>query len=129
MWQILICLLLIQHLEIVSTSVQSVGIVHNVSVKTFIVNSTIVNGTCHECLCAVLSNRTSSFFFNCFSNNSTCEMFVEPLIMGSFVVVDNAASSFYFLSWPIKNTISGTSEYRFLRIKYATRLLELKITV
>jgi len=104
MWKILVCVFLIQHFATVSSSVKFVGLIRNVSLVMFNTNSTIINGTCHECVCVLLLNTTSFSFFICFQNSNICEMFSEPLKTGSFTFVNNSASLFYFFSLPIDDT-------------------------
>ena len=116
MWTLLICIFLIQYWETISTSTQSVAVIRNVSVVPFNTSSLIINGTCNECLCTILLQTTSFSSFNCFSNNNTCQMFSEVLIMGSFVLKNSTTSSFYFFSWPIEVTTMKTSEYHLLSL-------------
>ncbi|CAF0986704.1 unnamed protein product [Adineta steineri] len=70
-------------------------------------------GTCETCLCAMLLNRTQISSFNCFYNNFTCELFSENFTINSFSLVDNLASSVYFLSIPninVTSTVTSTTQ-------------------
>ncbi len=114
MWKILLYTFLFQRFfEGVLSSVKSIPRIHNVSLVMFNSNSTIINGTCQQCLCSVLLNTTSFSSFNCFSSNNTCQMFSQPLETGSFMLINNTRSSFYFFSWPIDGTTLVTSECHF----------------
>jgi hypothetical protein len=115
MWKILLCAFLFQRFESVLSSVKSIPRINNVSLVMFNSNSTIINGTCQQCLCSVLLNTTSFSSFNCFSSNNTCQMFSQPLVTGSFMLVNDTRSSFYFFSWPIDDTTLTTSECHFFK--------------
>ena len=130
MWKILITICLIQYWKTASSSFQSVAVIRNVSMMPFNITSTIINGTCNECLCAIRLNKTgssSSSSFNCFSNNHTCQMFFQTLVMGSFVLINNTPSAFYFFSWPTIYTTLTTSEY--LRTEYRSFLFHFSINL
>jgi hypothetical protein len=50
------------------------------------------------------------FSFNCFQNNNTCEIFSKSLDTNSFLLINNTASSLYFISLPtIDSTLEITS--------------------
>jgi hypothetical protein len=87
-----------------------IPVIHNVSLQMLNYNSTIINGTCNECLCTMLLNITLIFSFNCFQNNNTCEIFSKSLDTNSFLLINNTASSLYFISLPtIDSTLEITS--------------------
>ena len=100
MWHIFVCIFLWHCFKTTANNVIVVPVIHNVSLQMFNASSTIINGTCHECFCALISN-TTLISFNCFENNKTCEMFSKPLEMDSFSLVNDSTSSVYFLSLPI----------------------------
>ena len=90
----------------------SFGIIRNVSLTISQGNSTIINGTCEMCLCALLSDL-SLFSFNCFSNNLSCQMHSKVYQDKSFTLIDSAMSEYYFLSLPTfkaSTAIMSTSE-------------------
>jgi hypothetical protein len=109
MWSIFIYVFLFHYSEMISSSMNNIPVIHNVSLQMLNYNSTIINGTCNECLCAMLSNSTSISCFNCFRNNKTCEIFSKSLENSSFALINNSASSVYFFSLPI-NDIESTSD-------------------
>ena len=64
-------------------------------------NRPVLNGTCQECLCALLSKShpTKSNSFNCFNYISTCEFFASGTFY-QFWLTSNTNSRFYFLEVP-----------------------------
>ncbi len=87
-----------------------IPVIHNVSLQMPNYNSTTINGTCNECLCTMLLNITLIFAFNCFQNNRTCEIFSQSLNTNSFLLINNTASSVYFISLPTNDsTLASTS--------------------
>lgn len=110
MWKILVCVFLILHFETVWSNRTTVAVVHNISMIMCNTNSTITNGTCHDCLCALMINAISPFFFNCFWTNNTCEIFFRSFETGSFMLINNAASSLYFFPPSADDTTLTTSE-------------------
>jgi hypothetical protein len=117
-----VCVCLFHHFGAISSSMSSVLVIYNVSLVTANTNSTIIPGTCDECLCAVLLNATLSACFNCFRNNNTCEMFSTFPELGLYSLANNSESSFYFFSLPnydttlaiAPSTSSSTSELLFI---------------
>jgi hypothetical protein len=97
---------LFHYFETISSSINNIPVIYNVSLRMLNYNATIMNGTCHECLCAMVLNVTSIYCFNCFQNNGTCEIFSTPLTTSSFSLMNNSASSVYFSSLPIDDSTS-----------------------
>ncbi len=48
------------------SGINRIPVIHNISLQMVNYNSTIINGTCNECLCTMLLNLTLIFSFNCF---------------------------------------------------------------
>jgi len=86
-----------------------IPLIYNVSLQMSNYNSTIINGTCNECLCAMVLNPTSIYAFNCFQNNETCEIFSKAFNASSFLLRNNSASSVYFISLPISDKSLATT--------------------
>jgi hypothetical protein len=86
-----------------------VPVIYNVSLQMSDYNSTIINGTCNECLCAMVLNPTSIYAFNCFQNNATCEIFSNSFNTSSFSLRNNSASSVYFISLPTSDKSVATT--------------------
>ena len=84
------------------------GIIRNVSLIVTQGKPTTINGTCDECLCALVSNA-SLFSLNFFSENLTCEMYSKVDQNKFFSLVDSVASAFYFVSLPTYVGSSSTS--------------------
>jgi alpha-amylase/alpha-mannosidase (GH57 family) len=105
MWHIFVYIFLFHYFETISSSVIHIPVIHNATLQMLDYNATIINGTCHECLCAMVLNTTSISAFNCFQNNNTCELFSKSLMTNSFSLINNSASSVYFISLPINNTV------------------------
>lgn len=112
MWQILRCFFLIGYVQTISNSMKSVGVIHNVSVNVLNQTSTIINGTCKECLCVLVINTCFSSSFNCFSNNNTCQVFSQSFNQDSFIIKNSTLSSFYFFSQVSNGTSLTTRKYR-----------------
>lgn len=111
MWRMLSYLFLSICAPTVINGRESVGIIRNVSVIAFNQSSTIINATCDECLCALVINRSFSSSFNCLSSNKTCQVLSQSLDPGSFTLVNNTPSSFYFFSKSINGITQTASEY------------------
>ena len=108
MRKLFVHILLFYHFGMISSNIISICVIHNVSLLMFDPNSTTINGTCGECLCAMVLNTTSFSSLNCFENNKTCQIFPKSLETRSFTLINNSASSFYFFQLPIDNTTSTT---------------------
>lgn len=93
----------------ISSSMHVIPVIHNVSLRMLDYNSTIINGTCDECICSMLLNTASISSFNCFQNNKTCEIFFKPLNTSSFLLMNNLMSSLYFISLPIDDKTLTTT--------------------
>lgn len=104
---VVLCLLLFQLVIRISSSMISAPVIRNVSLQIPGYNSTKINGTCRECLCAMLLNETSISSFNCIHTNQTCELFSQSLNTTAFSLVSDTASSVYFKSIP--NTIPAST--------------------
>jgi hypothetical protein len=109
MWHILVYTFLFHHFNTISSSMHSVPVIHNVSLQMLNYNSTIMNGSCNDCLCAMFANATPIYAFNCFQNNKTCEIFSKSLETNSFSLMDNSASSVYFITLPVNQPILATT--------------------
>ena len=97
---ILVALALLLHqwtTEGVTTT--SVGIIRNASLTILNTSATTINGTCEECLCALLVNSTV-FSVNCFHENLTCQLHFTENQNKPFVLIDSANTAFYFVSLP-----------------------------
>jgi hypothetical protein len=119
MWCIFSYVFLFYYVELISSSMTIVPVIHNVSLQMLDYNSTIINGTCNECLCEMLLSTESISAFNCFQNNNTCEIFSQSLKTSSFLLMNNSASSIYFTSLPIDDetlttTIAAQSTSNFI---------------
>ena len=106
MWDIFVHVFLVHFIETISINTNSISVIRNVSLDVLDNNSTIINGTCRGCLCAVLLNITSSSSFNCFTNNNTRQMFSKSFETGSFTLVDTSTTSFYFFPFSTHETTS-----------------------
>lgn len=104
---VFLSLLLFEFVIRISSNIVSIPVIRNVSLQMFGYNSTTINGTCHECLCAMVLNKTSISSFNCIHNNQTCELFFQPLNTTSFSLISDTTSSVYLQSIP--NIISKTT--------------------
>jgi hypothetical protein len=109
MWHIFVFVFIFHSIGTISSSINKIPVIHNVSLRLFGYNSTITNGTCDECLCAMLLNTTLISTFNCFQNNKTCEIWSNYLKTSSLSLMNNSASSVYFISLPINDITSETA--------------------
>ncbi len=109
MHRIVIYIFLFYYFGTVVCSINHIPVIRNSSLQVLGYNSTIINGTCQECLCAMLLNSTSINSFNCFPNNKTCEIFSNSFLTSSFLLINNSASSVYFISLPIIGTTMVTN--------------------
>lgn len=82
------------------SSTISIPVIRNVSLHMSGYNSTTINGTCHECLCTMLLNKTSISSFNCIHTNQTCELFSRSLNTTAFSLMRDTTSSVYLKSIP-----------------------------
>ncbi len=69
-----------------------------------LMNSLVLNGTCEECLCNIITN--SSLFnlidigsFNCFINNKTCQLFSKEAFY-EYSFNNNTNTIYYFIQEP-----------------------------
>lgn len=95
----------------ISSSLIFVPVIRNVSLKIPGYNSTTINSTCHECLCAMLLNKTLISSFNCIANSQSCELFSQSDNINSSMLISNTASSVYFFKLPIVSTYQRTSSF------------------
>jgi hypothetical protein len=109
MWRIFSYVLVFYPFETILSSMNQIPVIYNVSLQMSDYNSTIINGTCNECLCAMVLNKTSIYAFNCFQNNGTCEIFSKAFNTSSFSLRNNSASSVYFISLPISDKSLATT--------------------
>jgi hypothetical protein len=109
MWRIFIYIFVFYPFETILSSMNPVPVIYNVSLQMSDYNSTIINGTCNECLCAMVLNPTSIYAFNCFQNNATCEIFSNSFNTSSFSLRNNSASSVYFISLPTSDKSVATT--------------------
>ena len=96
----LVALALLLHLlttERISTI--SVGIIRNASLTLLDTNATTINGSCEECLCALLAN-SAVFSVTSFHENLTCQLHSTQNQNKPFVLIDSANTSFYCVSLP-----------------------------
>jgi hypothetical protein len=105
MRRIFVYIFLFHSFEIISSSLSNIPVIHNATLQVLDYNSTTINGTCQECLCVMLLSETPISAFNCFQNNETCEMFFKSLTINSISLMNNSASSVYFILLPINDTI------------------------
>jgi hypothetical protein len=98
--------------KIFSSTTYTTGVIYNVSLTMSNTSLSIMNGTCEECLCAMLLNTTPIVAFNCFRTNTTCELFSTALAFesGSFRLMNDSSSSFYFVPNLIYVMISATEQ-------------------
>ena len=94
-----IVILLVHRLATVGADVVSVGIIHNVSLGFFNASTTIINGSCEECVCSLLAN-TSFFSLSCFHDNLTCQLHSQVDQNKPFTLSTSSHVSFYFVSLP-----------------------------
>lgn len=92
---------------IVRTNAVSVGVIRNVSMILYDVNSTIVYGNCQECLCIMNLKRNYSSF-TCNDELRICQMYWKDQQSQSYSLVRNSSSQFYFLTFPIISTSTTT---------------------
>lgn len=114
MWVIFVGFLLLQYSAGISSSINRIPVIHNVSLEVFGYTPTTMNGTCDECLCAMLLNKTSISSFNCIQSNKTCELFSQALNTSLFSLINNTASSVYFITLPNNSStlaITSTAQY------------------
>ena len=95
--------------EFTVSSTIRLGVIRNASLITPNTISSMINGTCEKCGCAMLSNASSDLAFNCFPMNNTCELFSHTLLSQSFWIVGNSTNSFYFLPRLIDEMRSRTA--------------------
>lgn len=82
--------------------------ISNVSISIQNATSIRVNGTCEQCICHLLFNKTSATAFNCFKQNETCELFFEPLDSSTIVIHNDSTSVFYFFPFLQHTTTTAT---------------------
>lgn len=84
------------------------GVIYNASLILYDINSTMISGTCEQCLCLLFNNGTYSSF-NCDQNRTTCEMYFDGQLSRSFSISSNASSRVYFISLPVDVTSTTTT--------------------
>ena len=120
MYIIFLNLFLLQYLTGISSTTISIPVIHNASLQISGYNSTIIHGTCGQCICKMLLKHISISSFNCIRHNKTCEIFFEPLNATLFSFTNNTTSSVYFISLPsdsvmLENTSIGQDTSSSLR--------------
>ncbi|UJR35357.1 hypothetical protein I4U23_028114 [Adineta vaga] len=93
---VLICIFLFYQLKVINTSNISIGIIKNVSLIALGSQSAMMNGSCHDCLCAMLINPGNVTSFNCFLINNTCQLFSYYSPKASPFFINNSTYLFYF---------------------------------
>ena len=84
-----------------------VGIIHNISLDILGASTTSINGTCQDCVCALLIS--SAFFaLNCFHDNLTCQLHSTSNRNAPFSLIRSGSSSLYFLALPAFDTLTST---------------------
>lgn len=86
-----------------------IGLLRNVYLTVSGINLTVINGTCHDCLCTIWMSSPAPSAFNCFQNNNTCAIFTTFIGISSFSFTNSSTSSFYFFELPNYNTTLSTS--------------------
>ena len=104
----LITVLLLHQLTINQVRTISVSLIRNVSLTIPGANTTIINGTCKDCICALLLN-TTFFAVNCLVDNQRCELYSKADQNRSFSLIPGVSASFYFMSFPTFVAIESTS--------------------
>jgi len=102
-----LCVLILLFQYFVNVNNLNVGKMVNVSLNVPIwsvrlINAPRLNGTCEECLCAIITNSstfTSIGSFNCFINNNTCRFFSKDPFYEYWLNSD-INTTFYFLQEP-----------------------------
>ena len=90
-------LLLLHRREITRVNPVYVGIIQNVSLSFPGANSTLVNGTCEECVCSLLANP-AFFSLNCRPDILTCELHSTQDQNRPFNLLTGTSTAFYFRS-------------------------------
>jgi len=80
-----------------------VGSIQNASL---IASGTIVNGTCNECICTMLTSIQNIRSFNCFPHNNTCELFGNYSSSFIYTIKNESNNIFYFLQLPTITTVT-----------------------
>ena len=91
----------------VKTAASTVGLIRNVSLMLYDVNSTTISGTCQQCLCKLFLNGSYSSF-NCNDDQLTCQMYWKDQQSQSYSLKRNSSNRFYFLSFPVNSTSMTT---------------------
>jgi hypothetical protein len=104
-----ITFLLFHYFATVLSIQMSFPVIHNATLHALNSNSSIVNGSCNECLCMMQLNTTMIYAFNCFRNNGTCELFSHAFEINSITIKNHSTSSIYFISLPFDNSTSATA--------------------
>ena len=104
----LIAILLLQCLAIVPILTISVGIIRNASLDILNAPTTLINGSCDDCTCALLGNSTF-FSLNCFADNLTCQLHSIHNQHEPYTMTNSAHTSFYFVSLPTFVTTTSTN--------------------
>ena len=94
-----LALSLLHQLIMIQVEAVSLGIIRNVSLAIPGANSTLVNGTCEECVCSLLANPTF-FSHNCRSDTLTCELYATQDQNRPFNLLSGTSTAFYFRSLP-----------------------------
>jgi len=81
-----------------------VGSIQNASL---IASGTIVNGTCNECICTMLTSMQNVRSFNCFPSNNTCELFGNYSSSFIYTIQNQSNNIFYFLQLPSVTTVTN----------------------
>jgi hypothetical protein len=82
-----------------------VGVIQNASL---IASGTIINATCNQCICTMLTSIQNVRSFNCVPLNGTCELFTNYSSSFVYKMQYESNSTFYFLQLPSIATVATT---------------------
>jgi type IV secretory pathway TraG/TraD family ATPase VirD4 len=102
--------ILLEHFDSINNI--KVGIINNVSLNlpswsSRSKSAPTLNGTCAECLCAIMTNSSDLYSissygigsFNCFTNNNTCQFFTNGTFY-EYWLSNDTNTNVYFLQLP-----------------------------
>ncbi|CAF1678838.1 unnamed protein product, partial [Adineta ricciae] len=77
-----------------------VGFIQNVYLNVPNFSSTLIYGSCDQCLWLMINSNQTIVSFNCYQNNRTCQLFNNGLNFPRNQLNDELNTSFYFLQYP-----------------------------
>ncbi|CAF0745890.1 unnamed protein product [Adineta ricciae] len=83
-----------------------IGFIQNVSLTPESAYPKLYNGSCEQCVCAMINSNKTIVSLNCYRTNSTCHLFGKALQTSRSYLNTTSNTTFYFLQLPPQDFVS-----------------------